>query len=506
MTGNDDGIVLERPDVWKSGSHWKVEWPQSQVRATCRNIREHSDSLTSEITWEFQAGTGGWVTLYRSQMNLNAPGTRSTVAKELAARADWSFNWRAAVDQLCILVPDSWRAGEPIVMLHDVVTPEEPQFLVDRFLPQGVTTVLYGDGQAGKSIVGLSLALAVANGQPFGGRWKVKSAGPVLYLDWETSKEDHAFREKRLWASGQYGEERAHPVYYGRMNGSLAEQVERIQDFVTERNIILVVYDSLGWATGDELKEAGPAIRVMDASRQIGGTSLFLAHITKQESRQRGKEGPASIFGSKFFELAARYTWEMSATQDELDGSKALTLRNRKANGVRRSEPMAFRMEFETDRGPITLMDQDAANDPAGPGSLGARLIVALRQGAKDTQELMAMTGTTDNVIRKVLGRLEAREQVRKVGESGPGRPQRWGLAAPEYAGVQPSFVAPKAPDQADEAVAQEDPETAPVDPLEGVPDDEVCAMCRGARADRYTPAGLFICPSCGDQVQEAMA
>jgi AAA domain len=511
----DDGhLYQERPFIHKLGSTFIVEWEQMGVKASASTIHQHSDALTAVVTWEGKAGDR-YVHWSEHSMNLTSLQTRAAVAKALAKRSrvadtDW---WEGAVEQFSKLVRDKFLERKPEVLLDDVQVPDEPPFLVERLLPESNTTILHADGQAGKSIFAMGLAMSVSTGVPFAGRWKVRNPGTVLYLDWETSQVDQAIRKRRFTASGQFGDG-PHRIRYQFMTGSLAAQVGDIQKLVDRYQPVLVIYDSLGWATGEDLTEAGAAIRVMDASREIGPTGLFLAHVTKDEARKASKDGTtATIFGSKYFELAARYVWYMTATQNELDGSKALTLRNTKANNVRRSEPLTFRMEFDATAGPIRILDMAADADLAGPTSLSSRLVTALKRGAKTPQELMELTGAADNAIRARLADLERRGEVRKVGESGPGHPQRWGLSAPEFAGVQPSFVAPKAPDQAAEAVAQEDPdppqedpETAPVDPLEGVPDDEVCAMCRGARADRYTPAGLFICPACGDQVQEAMA
>ena len=318
MASDEHDLILERPTLHKLGATYILDWDVSKVRAQCRNIREHSDSLTSEITWTFWTGER-WAILYRSQMNLNSPTTRGSISKALAERAKFPFNWRAAVDQLCILVPDSWRAGEPFVGLNDVEMLPEPPFLVERLLPEENATVVYGDGQAGKSFFAMGVALAVATGKPVGGRWKVARAGPVLYLDWETSKGDQALRMRRMGADTEFGPG-PWPISYRRMTGPLADQVEAIMEWVQERNVALVIYDSLGWATGDELKEAGPAIRVMEATRAIGPTALILAHVTKDEAKKSGQGGPATIFGSKYFELAARYTWHITSTQDELDG------------------------------------------------------------------------------------------------------------------------------------------------------------------------------------------
>lgn len=447
LSDPDGDLILERPVVHRLGNVYTAEWQNAGIMATCRNLRQHSDALTGEVTWQYWSAER-WVTMTRSSLNFTQL-TNPNLVKTLVLRFPGTFNFAGAIDQLRILVPDAWREGEPFILLGGHEVPDAPPFLVERLLPENNSTVIYGDGQAGKSIAAMGIGLSVATGKPYGGVYKVKRPGPVLYLDWETSADDQAFRFRRLRQSYVGKEEEAPQVYYRRMTGALADQVDTLTEFCEKHGIVLVIVDSLGWATGDELKEAGPAIRVMDAARAIGRTTLFVAHVTKDEARKegrggRGGGGKATIFGSKFFELAARYTWEVIGTQNELDGSKTLKMHNRKANNVQRSEPVGLRVEFDGTAGAIRILDINLAADPAGPATLGHRIANLLKTGAKTIAELADATGASADSVGTTLRRMADKGDVRQIKGTGPGKPNRWGLAAPDFAGRQASaFDAP---------------------------------------------------------------
>lgn len=494
---DDDGLILERPTIHRMGSSFTAEWPTAGLMAVCRNMRQHSDSLTGEVTWQYWSGER-WVTMTRSSLNFTQL-TSPALTKSLESRFPGTFNFAGAIDQLRILVPDAWREGEPFILLGDHDVPDAPPFLVERLLPENNSTVIYGDGQAGKSIAAMGVGLSVATGKPYGGVYKVKRPGPVLYLDWETSADDQAFRFRRLRQSFVGPEEDAPRLYYRRMTGALADQVDTLTEFCEKNGVVLLIVDSLGWATGDELKEAGPAIRVMDAARAIGRTTLFVAHVTKDEARKEGRPGrggggggKATIFGSKFFELAARYTWEVIGTQNELDGSKTLKLHNRKANNVQRSQPVGLRVEFDGLSGPITITDINLAADPTGPATLSHRLTTLLKGGAKTIAELAEATGSTPDSVGTTLRRMADKGDVRQIKAVAPGKPHRWGLAAPEFAGRQASAFASEPPPE-----PEPEPEPEPMAPAEAkdVPLDDQCEEDGCALAIfQATPEGKLLC------------
>ena len=130
-----------------------------------------------------------------------------------------------------------------------------------------------------------------------------------------------------------------------------------------------------------------------------------------------------------------------------------------------------------------------------GPSSLGHRLTVALRTGAKSIPELADLTAANPDTIGRMLRRMADKGDVRQVTPAYGHQFAKWGLSAPEFGGVQPSFPT-KEPEP-----APEDPQDAQEDPPEDIPLDERCGMCETARADRYTPNGVWVCEECGAKV-----
>lgn len=487
----DQPRPVERPLLHREGSSFVCHWEQSGVRAICRNIREHSDALTSEVTWEVQTADR-WSILYRSMFNIHASATRSSLAKALAEMARFTFDWRTAINQLAIVVPDLWRQGEPVLRLADVETDSAPTFLIERILPEDDVTVMYGNGEAGKSLLLMGMQVAIASGQPYAGRWAVRNPGPCLYLDWETNQNDQRRRFGRL-SSGvpvPAGFDSL-PIFYRRMTGSLADNFDVIQTTVDREGIRFVGGDSLGFAVGDDLDIAAAAIRVMDAARGLRTTFLFTAHITKEATRGVAKGQPATIFGSKFFELSARMTWEVRGGPNELDDVKTIAMLNRKSNNVRHQEPLAFRVEFAPDYGPVTICDVNIADQPSGPASLSHRVAQLLTKGAKTVGDLAQLTGASEESVRTVLRRMADKGDARAIVGT---RPAKWGLSAPEFAGVQASTFAPAgdAPEVDDGPSGGSGAATA-VDVLR-------CAECGSEEDIRYTSEAIPVCPSCAPE------
>jgi RecA-family ATPase len=66
----------------------------------------------------------------------------------------------------------------------------EPEYLIDKLLPQGYLAIMAGNPKAGKTCLATAMAFAVANGSDFAGL-KVKQ-GSVLWLSLEESPQERA--------------------------------------------------------------------------------------------------------------------------------------------------------------------------------------------------------------------------------------------------------------------------------------------------------------------------
>jgi len=117
-------------------------------------------------------------------------------------------------------VAEAARQGEPLVVLTGTV-PSPARELVPRLLYEGEPTLVFGDGDTGKSLFAVALAAAVQGGValPFG--LKPVRAVPVAYLDWETSRDT---LEERLALVAAGLKIDPPPILYKRMTRPLVDE------------------------------------------------------------------------------------------------------------------------------------------------------------------------------------------------------------------------------------------------------------------------------------------
>ena len=214
--------------------------------------------------------------------------------------------------------------GHDFVAYNDAGLENLPaiRWTVDQLLPAGGFTVCSGLWGVGKSFLALDIALSVATGRPFLGKYAV-GGGPVIYVATEGV---HGIRPRlRLWkffneVEGESGVTWVpepvplmDPLGCAQFCESMLLQVVRPT---------LVVLDT--WARcfspGDEnsAQDTGQAVSMVDAIRRsMDVTVLALHHPPKSGSGSRG---------SGALEAAADAAWEL---KDE-DGQLALTCRKMK--------------------------------------------------------------------------------------------------------------------------------------------------------------------------------
>jgi hypothetical protein len=307
-------------------------------------------------------------------------------AKYLAGRARTrDVDWVALVEEFCQKVLHADRAGQPAVDLRTLPPPAAEDILqVEGFhLSRRHPTILFGDGGAAKSYLGLYLAGCLA-----------ERGIRVLYCDWELAPEDHRVRLERLFWDGMPR------ILYARCDRPLVYEADRLRRIVREHDIEFSIYDSVGFACDGPPEAAEVAGRYFRAVRQIGGGSLHTAHISK------GDNSDQKPFGSVFWHNMARSTWYAQLVNSESNSDTlSLGLFNRKANLERLQAPIGFTVTFSDSR--TTFRRADVADSPelAGQLSVRQRMAALLRKGAMTpdeiAQEINAKAETVNRTARR---------------------------------------------------------------------------------------------------------
>jgi DNA-binding transcriptional ArsR family regulator len=386
------------------------------------HLRETAAGISAEISIEHTVlGPIHW-----GGLNLASTSAREALVGKLRRMSD-APPWAALLERVCRMVAEEYRKGVPIIALEPAPA-RETRDLIEKMLPLGETAVLHGDGGSGKSLSGMTLAIAATTETTLPGGLRPTQRVNVLYLDYESTAEEHQERLHALIAG--LGVKYHGGIYYRPMVRALADEAPLLRAEISRLGIGLVIVDSLAPACGPEPEGADAVIRTLNALRSFApATRLATAHISKAAADQRG--GSTRPFGSVFVQNLARSVWEIRAAEDADDeNTLAVGLYHRKANRGRRHPPFGLRFEFAD--GLIRLRAHDLAEhtDLLIRTSMSYRLRKALAGGSATVEDLAEATDADAATVRRTLNRLRSQGKVIRLDDVIRGKACRWGLAA----------------------------------------------------------------------------
>jgi hypothetical protein len=201
------------------------------------------------------------------------------------------------------------------------------------------------------------------------------------------------------------------------MTGTLSDSVEQLQRIIHDKNIGLIIVDSLGPAVRGNLNDSEPAIKYHAALRQLGTTSLTLAHTSKDQITKK-----RTIFGSVFFTNLARSVWECKAEQETGEDEAVISLRHTKANLSRLHPPLGYRFTF-TDNS-ITVVKADLRDSGLSRElPLSFRIKDLLRGGTMSVKDIAEQLNSGVDTTARTLRRMKSKNQVEKLEDD------TWGLS-----------------------------------------------------------------------------
>jgi AAA domain-containing protein len=407
----------EPPEMVLVGDAVRFAWPRLLVEALLTHGRDHAAGVTAELEI-----TLGGVRVHSAALNLVSTSGREGVVKKLL-QVDHGLPWRPLLETLCYEGTKAFRAGAPFICLLPRLRPEAERFLIPKLLVRRESNVIFADGGHGKSLVALALAVA-ATGVSVPGIAPATEPVRVLYLDWESTKEEHEDRLFKLLAG--LGIREAPPIVYREMTRPLIDEASAIRAVISEHQIGLVLADSLAPASGQEPESPDAAVRTLTALRSFSQTTrLALAHVSKVSADQR--TGPTRPFGSVFIQNLGRNVWEIRGAQDEDGDELRVGLYHRKVNSGRLVSHPGLRFAFAPAQILLTSLDIAQEPDLVARAPLWQRLRAALVHGPKTIPVLALELGAKDDTIDKTLRRHRA-VFVRLPGDKPP---YSWGLVQP---------------------------------------------------------------------------
>jgi hypothetical protein len=221
----------------------------------------------------------------------------------------------------------------------------DSEFLIDPLVPFGQVTLLLADQGSTKSYLMLYLAACIALEQAtcFG---QPMCSGPVIYFDWEV---DEAVANRRLaWICRGLGSPVPKRLHYVNMStrGRIFDRIRDMRHEVDRLRPVLVIIDSLTFATGADLNSAEYAAPTMSAVGSLGEgvTKLVSAHPNK--ASRNAATDDISVIGSTLFEYRARAIWHMRREASRISRF-GVSMTPRKQFDGPPQKPVAYTMDFD---------------------------------------------------------------------------------------------------------------------------------------------------------------
>lgn len=331
------GAESKGPQMEQGFGFVKFAWPDLGIKVL---VDRYTDKGHAELGFYSVNGDNKEKLIHYTQANMLSTTTMSSLAKRLEKHTT-EVNWSELLTLITGKVLELARTADEVSEIWpDDKSTLEVEYLLYPVLYLNHPSVLFGDYGSLKSWMSLVIAYIVQlpyydNGLGF---QVSEKSSTCLFLDYE---DDNTSFQKRWSAMSKGFSHTTMPLLHQRMTAPLYENVDQIKRLVDEKRVRLIIIDSLGPAARGNLNDPEPAIKYHAALRQIGVTSLTLAHTSKDSlSKKR------TIFGSVFFTNLARSVWECRAEQEVGEDEVIISLKHNKANLSRLHNPLGFKFKF----------------------------------------------------------------------------------------------------------------------------------------------------------------
>ena len=397
------------PEVTKTLSGYEFNWAEDKLAIDVRRLRLHSDGrLTADIG--IKLGKNGQKEPTFS-FNFSSANTRKQLVKQLDEKyPEWT--WLPIVDELARQVQDLATKGEDSHIIKPTTSDvKHPGYYIESVIVKGVPNVIYGDKGVNKTTLALMmLGIVAVDDRDSSTGLSAQSAGRVGILDWENNRDltDYTLSRLVMGETIPYFE-----LPYLSCTLPLADDMERIGQFIVENKIDLLLIDSLGEAAGSERFDSagkGSALRIFAALRSFPGlTTLIIGQNAKDDT------GKKTIYGSTYFTYYARNIWRIQAAKDQTGDDKRIALIHEESNFSRKSEPIGFNLSFTDDS--ITIIPAVVSVSQIYERANQTKTILDfLKSGAKTVMAIATEIDSSRNGTQSLLSKLKTRELVINIG------------------------------------------------------------------------------------------
>lgn len=321
-----------------------MQWSTAEglIRVTLDRISRKSDSLNTIVRVFHRLVDEGrpnnWRPLIATRrINLFSDSAMRGFATSLKQRFG-GVKWPELLDHVVICGEEFDVNSDAFINLKDVAPQGPMKYLLERLIERGQHTLIHGQGGTNKSLLGLAMAISVASGKTIvPGIAPMLGPSNALYLDWETTPEDHRSRMAKLCYASQIDEP---DLFYRKMEAPLSDYIDVIREKVIRDSIELVVIDSVGLAAGGDVSETAVGLDYMRTVRAIPAALLSITHNPKDND---------SVIGSVYFRNAPRYVFSLEKEQENSADDISIALIHTKANNSKLFPARGFRVHYENE-------------------------------------------------------------------------------------------------------------------------------------------------------------
>ena len=330
----------------KVGSKLYIEWEREGVEAEVSRVHESKSALNAHVVIKYtpkrveQTGQGNH--LIKRSWNLFSQQSINSVIKALESRDTFNINWESMIEQLVVTVDsNSWEVSDSSAIGNEPIVYEDRHVLYP-FVRKNQINMIYGSAGIGKSYIAVTIALCVQTG--IGHQGLLPEQGNVLYLDWESERSD--LNERTVAVKQGFIEEYDGDYLdnaefeYRKIRGSLDKVQDEISDIVYNKDIKLIVVDSVGGALQGNINDADSIAEFSGILRSYNTSILALDHVAKGNNDKP--------IGSIYKEAFARNLWRMTGDHPVGSDEMEIAFEHTKTNH-KRMNPVAFDAKFYSD-------------------------------------------------------------------------------------------------------------------------------------------------------------
>ena len=349
--------------------------------------------------------------IYPTQANLLSTPTINSLARRLEKNSD-KIPWIDILAYVAGKTREIARQGEPALPVGEKPETLKIEYQLSPILERNQPTTIYSPGGYAKSYLAAYIACLVqfnCKGITDSHNCWMPTAGNVLYLDWESSLQDH---KRRVWAIKQgLGIGTEETFLYRFCHRPLTADIRNIQRIVSESKINLLVVDSQMAAAGYGPDPSQVSNQFYNALRSLRCTTLTLDHVSKAEWGKMADADSLGPYGSVVKFNRSRSQFEIKKSQTAEEDFMEIALIHRKHNEGRLLKPIGIRIDFHNNTGgeleKVTFKACDISDNPelSKVQTLKDRLIGILAGGPVTVKELAEELDKPEGTIRTLLNR-----------------------------------------------------------------------------------------------------